>query len=204
MGVHRDERPQLFHHLERASFLEAFHQKFHRTVTIWTLIRQELERILIKLSQTPCGAACARNTSASRRSVLSCPPIVLATTCRTPPAALLLPVLLMRPTSVISVTMRTHVRQCDPSLPLDWNDDPPQEVRALLQDHLRNGLSILVSLLHLSVAVSHFHTCPKAEPVIVQAFRPVARFSCFTRLTHEVAIESQVPHFSQELELLLV
>ena len=31
-----------------------------------------VERLLIKLSQTLFGAACARNTSASRRSVLSC------------------------------------------------------------------------------------------------------------------------------------
>ena len=31
----------------------------------------------------------------------------------------------------VLVAMSAHVRQCDASLSFDWNDDPPQKVRAL-------------------------------------------------------------------------
>ena len=116
---------------------------------------------LIKLSQTPCGATCARNMFSSRRSL----PIVLAAASRTPPVALLLSVLGRDPPSVVfkreSVTVRAHMRQGDFSLTFDWHDDPFQEVRASPQNILYNALSVLIFLLHLNVA---FTVTPHAEP----------------------------------------
>ena len=73
------------------------------------------------------------------------------------------------------VTVRVvHGRQCDISLTFDWDDDPPQRVRAFLQDQLRNALSILVFLLHLTVAFAHFLTCPYAGRLsLFKEMRPV-------------------------------
>ena len=85
--------------------------------------------VTIFLSQTPCGAACARNTFASRRSVMSCMTStlfgaflsVLATAHRTPPIALLLSVSRRVPADAafkrVSMAMRAHTRQSDPPCP---------------------------------------------------------------------------------------
>ena len=96
--VRHDELSQLLHHFESASFLEAFHQNFHRTVTISFLIRQELERVdQVVTDSVPCGEARARKTCASWRSVLSCMTNILFGFLQlhwrhAPPTALLLPV----------------------------------------------------------------------------------------------------------------
>ena len=99
-------------------------------------------------------------------------PITLTTTRRTPPIALLLAVPRRNPPNVVfkreSVTTWAYVRQSDSNLTFDWHDDPPQEVRALLQNLLRNALSAVVFLFHIIVAFSHFHTCPNAESAICQ------------------------------------
>ena len=108
-----------------------------------------------------------RNTFASRRfnAVLydrdpaQGLPIVLAAACRTRPVALLLSVPSRdTPDEVfkrVPVTMRAYVRQGDRSLFFDWYDEPPQEVRALPQNILRNALSVLIFLLYLVVAPAH-------------------------------------------------
>ena len=62
------------------------------------------------------------------------------------------------------MTMKAHVRHCDPSLPSNWHDDPPQTVRALLQNLLHNALSMIVTFLHLAVALPHLPTRPRIEP----------------------------------------
>ena len=51
------------------------------------------------------------------------------------------------------MTVRVHVRQCDPSLPSDWHDDRPQQVGALLQNLLHVAFPLVVLLLHLDVAL---------------------------------------------------
>ena len=81
------------------------------------------------------------------------------------------------------MTMRAHVRSCDPSL----HDDPPQEVRALLQNPLRNALPLLVPIHHLAVALSQLCACPRDESVTFQQLRPVAHFSRPERCKHLAA-----------------
>ena len=71
-------------------------------------------------------------------------PFVLASTCCTPPVAMLVffsnvavSVSRRYPPNVVlqmkTVAMRADVRQSDPSHSVDWRDDPPQEVRAFLR-----------------------------------------------------------------------
>ena len=55
------------------------------------------------------------------------------------------------------MTVRAHVRQGDPSLSCDWHDDPPQEVRALVQ-----------VLFHFAVATSQLRARLHVEPVTFQ------------------------------------
>ena len=43
----------------------------------------------------------------------------------------------------VSVTMRAHVRPCDPALSFNWHDDPPQEIRTLLHN-LHHTLALIV------------------------------------------------------------
>ena len=81
------------------------------------------------------------------------------------------------------MTLRAHVRQGDPSLSFDWHRDPPQEVRALLENLLHDTLF---------------------ESVTFCQVRPVARFSCFNGMEHQGAIQAHVTASSQPLKLLLV
>ena len=112
----------------------------------------------IKWSHFPCGAASARNTFASRRSVLSCMAKILFAAFqwyRSPKAAhhqlhCFFPcpdeIHQMQVFKRESVTMRAYVRQGDPSRFFDWYNDPPQEV--LPQNILGNTQSAVVFLLH--------------------------------------------------------
>ena len=86
------------------------------------------------------------------------------------------------------MTLRAHTRQRDTCMFFDWLDDPPQEVRALLQNLLHKCLPLIVLLLHLAVALSQLRACPHVEPVTFHQVRPVARFPRHNRLTHPSAI----------------
>ena len=108
----------------------------------------------MRFSHVPCGVACVRNTFASLGSELHCITETLFKSLQlywTPQAAHHpITVLLLALAAVtvprrdppiviftrISVAERAHVRQCDSSLSLLWQDDPPEEVRALLHDLL--------------------------------------------------------------------
>ena len=50
--------------------------------------------------------------------------------------------------------MKAHVRQCDPSVSLNWHDRPPQEVRDLLQHLLHDALTLIVFLFFLVLPVT--------------------------------------------------
>ena len=106
-------------------------------------------------------------------------PPVVAATCSTPP----------------DVFQRIHDNEGDdsvtPSLS-SWHNDPPQEVRALLQNQLHDALPFLVILIHLAVTLSQLRTCPRFEPVTVHQVRPVARFSRPNRLTHQSATQTHI------------
>ena len=73
------------------------------------------------------------------------PPLALATARRAPPVPLFLPVLRRHPPHAVfnreSGAMKAHVRQCDPSLPSNWRDGSPQEIRALLRKLVRNAFA---------------------------------------------------------------
>ena len=69
-GVHHGEPSEPTHYLEPTFLWKALYHHVDWAVTIFLLVCQEFA--VIKLSQTSCGAACARNTFASRRSLLSC------------------------------------------------------------------------------------------------------------------------------------
>ena len=60
--------------------------------------------------------------------------------CRVPPDVI---------SKRVSVAVWAHVRQCDPSLPFNWRDDPPQEIRALLLDLLHEALELIILLSRL-------------------------------------------------------
>ena len=70
-------------------------------------------------------------------------PFVLASTSRTPPVAMLLLSVVAvsvsrryRPNVWETVAMRANVQQSDSSHPINWSDDPPQEISAFSQDLL--------------------------------------------------------------------
>ena len=69
--VSHDETSEAFHYPEPTSFLQALcdHLTGLSPSVCWFV---KSLRALIKLSQTPCDAACARNTFASRWFMLSC------------------------------------------------------------------------------------------------------------------------------------
>ena len=50
-----------------------------------------------------------------------------------------------------------------PSLPLDWQDDPPQEIRALLPNLLHDTLSLVVVLLHFMRVLLQLRPHPRIE-----------------------------------------
>ena len=59
--------------------------------------------------------------------------------------------------------MRAHTQQGDPSLTFDWHHDPPEEVRAVLQNILYKALSVPSSCSTSFLAISRLGTCPYAE-----------------------------------------
>ena len=67
-----------------------------------------------------------------------------------------------------AVAMTAHARQCDPFLQVNWHDDPPQEVGALLHNLLHDALAWIVILLRLVVASRQLRFCPGAELVPLQ------------------------------------
>ena len=66
------------------------------------------------------------------------------------------------------VTVMAYVRQCDPSLSFDWHDDPPQEVRALMQDLLDNAPWLIVLLSYIMVALLQLHPRRRIEIASLQ------------------------------------
>ena len=126
---------------------------------------------------TPRGGACSRKTFASRRSVRLCSDsssrtgrhMQHTTSCTVSSSSYSSSSSSrrrsqMRPTKCSfkrkAVTMRAHVRQCDPSLSFYWHNDTFHEVHALLQNQLQNALSTVVFKFHLIETFSHFHACP--------------------------------------------
>ena len=73
------------------------------------------------------------------------------------------------------MTVKARVRQRYSSLPSDWHDDPPQEVRALVQDLLYNALPFIVLLPHLIESLLYLHPRPKIETFAFQK-PPTNRF----------------------------
>ena len=90
------------------------------------------------------------------------------------------------------VTARTHVRQCNPSLPFGWCDDPPQGIRALVQDLLNNALPLLAVIVPPRCSTLALSRCPRAEFTIPQEVPPVPFFPCSVCFAHEGTIEAQV------------
>ena len=65
-----------------------------------------------------------------------------------------------------------YIVRCYSSLPFDWHDDPPQEVRAFSARSAARwsfGFRLLVP----TVAFPHFHTCPNAEFFVYEEIRPL-------------------------------
>ena len=85
------------------------------------------------------------------------------------------------------MAVRARVRQCDLSLPLDWHDDPPQDLRALLHDLFHNTLALIIILLRLIVALLQFRKHPKVEHISLHQLRPVVRSTRLDRFPHHDA-----------------
>ena len=85
------------HHLEPTVLLKALHHHVDWAVTIFLLVCQDLERVDQVLTDSVWRRVCSKHFSRLEvRAVLydqdsvQIPPVVPATTCRTPPVALLL------------------------------------------------------------------------------------------------------------------
>ena len=141
MIIHLDEVPQAVRETFPASFAEVCHKcSVGDRVSIFLLIRQQLQRIESNSSQNPYGTACALKTLDC--STLSPPclhdqkPVSVASsftflsTNRAPPhCGMLSPrdplnVLFQRET----VAVWAQVRHCDSSLSSNGRNDPPQIV----------------------------------------------------------------------------
>ena len=125
--------------------MENLNKHLHKTVTSRLLIRQELERAQEVLTNTN-----RRSVSSKHIRHAAVPPVALAATRGAPQVALLhllVAVLRRDPPDCLHTgsddSEGTQTRQCDPSLPLHWHDDPPQEVCALLQNLLHNALPVV-------------------------------------------------------------
>ena len=103
----------------------------------------------------------------------SCTVFFFPVLCRVPPGGIF---------TRLSVAMRAHVRQCDPSLSLNGRNDPPQEDRALRHLLLHDTLS-LVDILTQFTAAHQLRHLPGIELVTPQQLRPVVRSSCLDRFS---------------------
>ena len=203
MVVHRDEPSQLLHHLDPASFPN---KPLRKTVTSLLLVCQELE----------CAdQVVAYSIWRSMRSEDFCFTAV-RTICVTkilfgflhsylPPHAahhqlhcFFFFFFLMSP------CLDDDSVGCGPSLSFDWHNDPPQEVRALVQDLVAPCSSAhrpVAPLLCSTLAASRSSTRRACQHSTIPSSRPLV--SCLKRLTHQGAIQPQVFTYSQELKLLL-
>ena len=122
---------------------------------------------------------------------VGCSPFVLASTLCTPPVAMfLLSVVAVSvsrgPTNEVlqveTVAMWTNVRQGDSSHPINWRDDPPQEVRACSQNFLRNAQTASVILCHFLASFATSFESPLARlsflPVLFFKVLPITILHC--------------------------
>ena len=65
----------------------------------------------------------------------------------------------------------TRTTMC-PSLQVDWHEDPPQEVGALLLNLLHDAPALIVILPRLTVALRQLRHRPRVELVTLQQLRP--------------------------------
>ena len=132
--------------------------------------------------------------------------MVLAAARPSPPIAQFLPVPRVKPTRCNLHAERggnegTHVRQCDPSLPSNWRDDPPQEVRALLQNLLHDALSLVVLLPHIVVALLHLHPRPRSGGLrSSKGSDQSLSFSSLHPSSNQCACQMQIVRFPQQKE----
>ena len=169
--IHLDGSSKFIHRMQSALLLKTLNEHLHTAAALRLLVRHKLESAN-RSSRAPCGGAWARNIfgPAAVRAVLYdqdsvrvLPKLIWA-----PHHHLhYLPVPRGQPPDVIfnweAVAVTAHVRQCDPSLPSNWRPDPPQEVRALMQNLLHNALSLIVLLPHIVVALQYLHPRPRIE-----------------------------------------
>ena len=106
--------------------------------------------------------------------------------------------------------MRAHVRQCDPSLPFNWPDDPAEEVRAPVHNLLHNAPALVVILPHFMIAFLQLRPRPRIEVVTLQQLRPVVRsYSPQCSSDHcacqmQAAASSQQSQFATPLSVIAV
>ena len=132
----------------------------------------------------------------------------LTAACRAPPVALL-PLALAAVTMLrrdppevlfkrVSVTRRAQVRQRDPSLSFNWHDEPPQDIRAPLQNLLHKALALVIVLLRLVTTLLQLSHHPGIDLITLQ---PVARPA---RSPHHYAWQLHVPSLPQQSQLFFV